>query len=331
MLKCLNGDQRLSLSETVAMSNWKTEGDSQNQAKSPDENLTEKVHLEFHSLNSEIVKIQRDYCNYKIQTEDKFSTLQAKNNQLRSEVERSATAVHKIYQEMSEVLVQNRIIAENNHKLIAEKEDLENKINELEQSESRSQALVSVKCLEFSEEEEILLGELNCLKSSKENLYLELKTKIKKLEEDVQEEKKRNESLQLEFMTLIKEKYKLELTLRKREAMAGRLRGKYQTRVNTSDSDKASDKNKKKRQISKVKSPEAATKNMQIPSNVSLNISNLERNVWKFYGNENAVNSGFMAMKPFCASPQTPTIPGAGSISGGMDETEIVTLSDSEV
>ncbi|CAL8098007.1 unnamed protein product [Orchesella dallaii] len=312
------------------MSNQKSNNDSQNQAKRPVENITEKVQLEFHSLNSEIVKIQRDYYNYKIQTEDKFSTLQAENNHLQSEVERSARAVHNIYQEMSEVLVQNRIIAENNHKLVAEKEDLENKIIELEQSESRSQSLVSEKCLEFSEEKEILLGELSCLKSSKEKLFLELNAKIKALEEDIQDEKNRNEDLQLEFTTLLKEKYKLELTLRKREAMTGRLRGRYQTRVSTSDNVKISDNGKKKKKIAKVKTPKAAAKNLQIASNVELNISNLHRNVWKFYGHEGAVNSDFNAIKLFSTSPAIPIEPMTGNSSVGKDATETVTLSDSE-
>ncbi|CAL8143410.1 unnamed protein product [Orchesella dallaii] len=299
--------------------------------------LAEKLQVEFYTLSSDNDKLQQEYNAYKKQAEGKLSKLYGKNARLRCEVHTSASAIHTIYQEMSEVLVQNRIIAGNNHQLVSEKIALENKLFEVKQSESSLQALVSTKSIEFSEEKEMLLGELSSMKISNEKLLLELNSRIKALEEEVQLMKTRNENLQHEIAIL--QKCDLDFILKKRAAITSRLRRKFCNRVNINNIENGTEKGKKivlselktygdgefKHDVAK------ASENMEGPASSNLNNSIQQWSIWKGENNT-GISDLFSAIQPFCASVSTATLVTGKSerIFGEANQVEIVTLSDSD-
>ncbi|CAL8103671.1 unnamed protein product [Orchesella dallaii] len=272
--------------------------------------LAEKLQVEFYTLSSDNNKIRQEFYAYKTEAEEKLSKLYRKNARLRSEVHTSASAIHTIYQEMSEVLVQNRIIAGNNHQLVTEKTDLENKLFEVEQSESRLKDLVSAKSIEFLEEKEILLGELSSMKISNEKLLLELNSRIKVLEEDVQLKKTMNENLQHELEIL--QKCEVDVIFKKRAAITSKLRRKYYGRVSIKNDEKGKEK-EKKIVISELKTYgdgglksdfADASVQMESPTNSNVDTSIPQWNIWK--RQDSTANSNpFPMIQPFYASTVT--------------------------
>ncbi|CAL8098003.1 unnamed protein product [Orchesella dallaii] len=298
--------------------------------------LVEKLQMEFYTLSSDNNKLQQEYYAYKNQAEEKLSNLYVENARLRSEVHTTASAVHTIYQEMSEVLLQNQIIAGNNHHLLTDKTELENKVFEVEQSESTLKALVSAKSIEFSEEKEKLLGELSSMMISNDNLLLELRSRIKVLEEDVQLKKTRNENLQHEVALL--QKCDLDFILKKRAATTSRLRRKFYGPVNIINYEKAGEKGKKI-VISQAKTQGDGefksdvadiSGNIEIPPNRNLENSIMQWSVWKGQ-DSTAISQSFSLIQPLCASSETHAAEKIEGSPGEENQVEVVTLSDSDI
>ncbi|CAL8098011.1 unnamed protein product [Orchesella dallaii] len=238
---------------------------------------------------------------------------------------------------MSEVLVQNRIIAGNNHHLVTENTELENKRFEVEQSESNLKVQVSAKSIEFSEEMEILLGELSSMKISNEELLLELHSRIEILEDDVQLKKMKNENLQHKVELL--QKCDLDFFFERRAATASRLRRKFYARRNINNNENERG-NEKKLAISKrntysdgelTSDVANAFENMERQPNKNLGNYILQWSIWKRQDDTNNSDQ-FSMMQRFSASTSTTThvAEKVEGIPGEENPFEIVTLSDSE-